>query len=50
MLQRLPKGKDKLLDMCLFATGTTPAQLTEIMKTGCAASDKAVKRAGVEPE
>jgi len=45
-----PEGKEKLLDMGLFATGTTPAEMTEIMKTGCAAWGDAVKRAGVEPE
>ena len=44
------EGKEKLLDMGLFATGTTPAEMTEIMKTGCAAWGDAVKRAGVEPE
>jgi tripartite-type tricarboxylate transporter receptor subunit TctC len=49
-LVQSPEGKDKLLDMGLFATGTTPAELTEIMKTGCAAWGEAVKRAGVEPE
>ncbi|MBI3199642.1 MAG: tripartite tricarboxylate transporter substrate binding protein [Rhodospirillales bacterium] len=45
-----PEGKEKLLDMGLFATGTTPAEMTEIMRTGCAAWGDAVKRAGVEPE
>ena len=45
-----PEGKEKLLDMGLFATGTTPAEMTEIMKTGCPAWGEAVKRAGVEPE
>ncbi|MBR2816616.1 MAG: tripartite tricarboxylate transporter substrate binding protein [Reyranella sp.] len=45
-----PEGKEKLLDMGLFATGTTPAEMTEIMKTGCPAWGDAVKRAGVEPE
>jgi tripartite-type tricarboxylate transporter receptor subunit TctC len=49
-LVQTPEGKEKLLDMGLFATGTTPAELTEIMKTGCAAWGEAVKRAGVEPE
>ena len=44
------EGKEKLLDMGLFATGTTPAEMAEIMKTGCAAWGDAVKRAGVEPE
>jgi len=45
-----PEGKEKLLDMGLIATGTTPAEMTEIMKTGCAAWGDAVKRAGVQPE
>ena len=45
-----PEGKEKLLDMGLLATGTTPAEMTEIMRTGCAAWGDAVKRAGVEPE
>jgi tripartite-type tricarboxylate transporter receptor subunit TctC len=45
-----PEGKEKLLDMGLFATGTTPSEMTDIMKTGCAAWGEAVKRAGVEPE
>ena len=36
--------------MGLLATGTTPAELGEIMRTGCAAWGDAVKRAGVEPE
>lgn len=49
-LVQTPEGKEKLLDMGLFATGTTPAELTEIMKTGCAAWGEAVKRAGIEPE
>jgi len=49
-LVQTQEGKEKLLDMGLFATGTTPAELTEIMKTGCAAWGEAVKRAGVEPE
>ena len=49
-LVQAPEGKEKLLDMGLFATGTTPAELSEIMKTGCAAWGEAVKRAGVEPE
>jgi hypothetical protein len=43
-------GKEKFLDMGLLATGTTPTEMTEIMKTSCAAWDDAVKRAGVEPE
>lgn len=34
----------------LFATGTTSAEMTDIMKTGCVAWSEAVKRAGVEPE
>jgi tripartite-type tricarboxylate transporter receptor subunit TctC len=45
-----PEGKEKLLDMGLFATGTTPTEMSEIMKSGCAAWGEAVKRAGVEPE
>jgi tripartite-type tricarboxylate transporter receptor subunit TctC len=49
-LVQTAEGKEKLLDMGLFATGTTPAELTEIMKTGCAAWGDAVKRAGVVPE
>jgi tripartite-type tricarboxylate transporter receptor subunit TctC len=49
-LVQTPEGKEKLLDMGLFATGTTPAEMTEIMKTGCAAWGEAVKGAGVEPE
>jgi len=49
-LVQTPEGKEKLLDMGLFATGTTPAEMTEIMKTGCAAWGDAVTRAGVEPE
>ncbi len=49
-LVQTSEGKEKLLDMGLFATGTTPAGLTEIMKTGCAAWGEAVKRAGVQPE
>ena len=49
-LVRTPEGKEKLLDMGLLATGTTPMEMTEIMKTGCAAWGDAVKRAGVEPE
>jgi len=49
-LVQSPEGKDKLLDMGLFATGTTSAEMTEVMKTGCAAWGEAVKRAGVEPE
>ena len=44
------EGKERLLDMGLIATGTTSAELTEIMKTGCAAWGDAVKRAGIEPE
>jgi tripartite-type tricarboxylate transporter receptor subunit TctC len=44
------EGKDKLLDMGLFATGTTSEEMLEIMKTGCAAWGEAVKRAGVQPE
>ncbi len=49
-LVQTPEGKDKLLDMGLLATGTTPAEFAEIMRTGCAAWGDAVKRAGVEPE
>jgi tripartite-type tricarboxylate transporter receptor subunit TctC len=49
-LVQTPEGKEKLLDMGLFATGTTSAEMTEIMKTGCAAWGEAVKHAGVEPE
>lgn len=49
-LVQTTEGKEKLLDMGLFATGTTPAEMTGIMKTGCAAWGDAVKRAGVEPE
>lgn len=49
-LVQTPEGKEKLLDMGLFATGTTPAEMTEIMRTGCAAWGDAVKRAGVQPE
>jgi tripartite-type tricarboxylate transporter receptor subunit TctC len=49
-LVQAPEGKEKLLDMGLFATGTTPTEMTDIMKTGCAAWGEAVKRAGVEPE
>ena len=49
-LVQTPEGKERLLDMGLIATGTTPAELTEIMKTGCAAWGDAVMRAGVEPE
>jgi tripartite-type tricarboxylate transporter receptor subunit TctC len=49
-LVQTPEGKEKLLDMGLLATGTTPAELGEIMRTGCAAWGEAVKRAGVEPE
>jgi len=49
-LVQTPEGKERLLDMGLIATGTTSAELTEIMKTGCAAWADAVKRAGVEPE
>lgn len=49
-LVQTPEGKEKLLDMGLLATGTTPVEMTEIMKTGCAAWGDAVKRAGVEPE
>ena len=49
-LVQTPEGKDKLLDMGLFATGTTSAEMTEIMRTGCAAWGDAVKRAGVQPE
>ena len=49
-LVQSPEGKDKFLDVGLFATGTTPAELTEFMKTGCAAWGEAVKRARVEPE
>ena len=49
-LVQTPEGKEKLLDMGLIATGTTPAEMNEIMKTGCAAWGDAVKRAGVEPE
>ena len=44
------EGREKLLDMGLFATGTTSEEMTEIMKTGCAAWGDAVKRAGVVPE
>jgi tripartite-type tricarboxylate transporter receptor subunit TctC len=44
------EGKEKLLDMGLFATGTTSEEMTEIMKTGCAAWGEAVQRAGVQPE
>ena len=49
-LVQTPEGKDKLLDMGLVATGTTPAEMLDIMKTGCAAWGDAVKRAGVQPE
>ena len=49
-LVQAPEGREKLLDMGLFATGTTSEEMTEIMKTGCAAWGDAVKRAGVEPE
>ena len=49
-LVQTPEGKEKLLDMGLIATGTTPAEMGEIMKTGCAAWGDAVKRAGVQPE
>jgi tripartite-type tricarboxylate transporter receptor subunit TctC len=49
-LVQSPEGKEKLLDMGLFATGTTPAEMTGIMRTGCAAWGQAVKQAGVEPE
>ena len=49
-LVQTSEGKEKLLDMGLLATGTTPAEMGEIMKTGCAAWGDAVKRAGVEPE
>lgn len=49
-LVQTPEGKEKLLDMGLIATGTTPAEMGEIMRTGCAAWGDAVKRAGVEPE
>jgi tripartite-type tricarboxylate transporter receptor subunit TctC len=49
-LVQTSEGKERLLDMGLIATGTTSAELTEIMKTGCAAWGDAVKRAGVEPE
>ena len=49
-LVQSPEGREKLLDMGLFATGTTSEEMTEIMKTGCAAWGDAVKRAGVEPE
>ena len=49
-LVQSPEGKDKLLDMGLFATGTMPVEMTEIMTTGCSAWGEAVKRAGVEPE
>ena len=49
-LVQTPEGKERLLDMGLIATGTTSAELTEIMKTGCAAWGGAVKRAGIEPE
>jgi len=49
-LVQTPEGKEKLLDMGLLATGTTSAELGEIMRTGCAAWGDAVKRAGVEPE
>ena len=41
-----PEDHGALLDH----SGSTPAELTEIMKTGCAAWGEAVKRAGVEPE
>ncbi|MFO1079654.1 MAG: tripartite tricarboxylate transporter substrate binding protein [Reyranellaceae bacterium] len=49
-LVQTPEGKDKLLDMGLLATGTTSAELGEILRTGCAAWGEAVKRAGIEPE
>lgn len=49
-LVQTPEGKEKLLDMGLFATGTTSTEMTEIMRTGCAAWSDAVKRAGVQPE
>ena len=49
-LVQTPEGKEKLLDMGLFATGTTSTEMTEIMRTGCAAWGDAVKRAGVQPE
>ena len=49
-LVQSPEGKEKLLDMGLFATGTTPAEMTEIMRTGCAAWGQAVKQAGIDPE
>lgn len=49
-LVQTPEGKEKLLDMGLFATGTTPAEMAGIMKTGCAAWGEAVRKAGVEPE
>jgi tripartite-type tricarboxylate transporter receptor subunit TctC len=49
-LVQTPEGKDKLLDMGLFATGTTSEEMLEIMKSGCAAWGDAVRRAGIQPE
>jgi tripartite-type tricarboxylate transporter receptor subunit TctC len=49
-LVQSPEGKDRLLDMGLLATGTTPAQMAELLRTDCARWGAAVQRAGIKPE
>jgi tripartite-type tricarboxylate transporter receptor subunit TctC len=49
-LVQSPEGKEKLLDMGLFATGTTPAAMAELIATGCPRWGAAVQRAGIKPE
>ena len=49
-LVQSPDGKEKLLDMGLFATGTTPQQMADLIRTGCPRWGTAVQRAGIKPE
>jgi tripartite-type tricarboxylate transporter receptor subunit TctC len=49
-LVQSPEGKEKLLDMGLFATGTTPGAMAELIATGCPRWGAAVQRAGIKPE
>ncbi|MCW5745189.1 MAG: tripartite tricarboxylate transporter substrate binding protein [Alphaproteobacteria bacterium] len=49
-LVHAPEGKEKLLDMGLLATGTTSAEMAELIRGGCARWGEAVRRAGIKPE
>ncbi|HJQ57000.1 MAG TPA: tripartite tricarboxylate transporter substrate binding protein [Vineibacter sp.] len=44
------EGKERLLDMGLLATGTTPVQMAELIRSGCPRWGEAVQRAGIKPE